>query len=197
MQEAHTDVVLATPVLPKRAWLQARAWSGEMVENHIPLADGRSVLVRPIEPQDAAAERAFVAGMSPSTRLRRFHFGLNELPQAMLQAFIHADQKTHVALVAEDEADGHRIVADARYVVDGDKQTAEFALAVADAWQGLGLGRKLMLRLLGRARNSGIKRLSGDVLADNAPMLALMSRLGANCTPSPEDDSLIHASFAL
>jgi len=115
----------------------------------------------------------------------------------MLRAFINADQKGHVALVAEEVADSHRIVADARYVLDGNTRTAEFAIAVSDAWQGAGLGRSLMLRLLARARRSGIKRLYGDVLADNAPMLALMSRLKACLAPNPEDNSLVRASFAL
>ena len=91
----------------------------------------------------------------------------------------------------------HRIVADARYVLDSDSRTAEFAIAVSDAWQDVGLGGELMRRLLARARSSGIKRLYGDVLADNAPMLALMSRLEARLAPNPEDDSLVRVSFAL
>lgn len=197
MQGTYASTALATPILRKAGWLPARVPGEDTIDDRLALADGRSLVVRPVEPRDAAGEQAFVAGLSATARFRRFHFGLSELPEAMLHAFTHADQKTHVALVAEDEDDGHRIVADARYVIDSEKQSAEFAIAVSDAWQGIGLGRKLMLKLLAHARSSGIKRLFGDVLADNAPMLALMSRLDACLTPSPEDDSLVRASFAL
>jgi acetyltransferase len=162
----------------------------------VTLANGRSLHVRPVGPWDAGAEQAFVAGLSPVARFRRFHFGLNELPDALLRAFVNADQQGHVALVAE-AVDDRRIVADARYVLDGGARTAEFAIAVSDAWQGLGLGRRLMHRLLARAQRSGIERLCGDVLADNAPMLALMKRLGARLMPAADDNSLYRVCLAL
>ncbi len=197
MQEVHVTAAKAIPFFRKFAWHEASASSQETVEDRVTLVDGRSLVVRAVESRDAAAEQAFVVALSPSTRFRRFHFGLNELPDAMLRAFTNADQKGHVALVAEEVAGSHRIVADARYVADSDTRTAEFAIAISDAWQGVGLGRELMHRLLARAGRSGIKRLYGDVLADNAPMLALMSRLGARLVPNPEDGSLYRASFAL
>lgn len=197
MQQALKTAVPAIPFLGKVARHNAPARNDATFADRVALVDGRSLVVRPVEPRDAAAEQAFVANLSPSTRFRRFHFGLTELPGAMLRAFINADQTTHVALVVEEEAAGHRIVADARYVLDSDTRTAEFAIAVSDAWQGNGLGRELMLRLLSRARDSGIERLYGDVLAENRPMLALMSRLQAHLAPNPEDDALVRASFAL
>jgi GNAT superfamily N-acetyltransferase len=164
--------------------------------DRVTLANGRSLHVRPVGPRDANAEQAFVAGLSPVARFRRFHFGLIELPDALLRAFVNADQQRHVALVAE-ATDDRRIVADARYVLEGGTRTAEFAIAVSDAWQGLGLGRHLMRRLLARARRSGLEWLCGDVLTENTPMLALMNRLGARLTPHPEDASLYRACLAL
>lgn len=160
------------------------------------LANGGSLRIRPIGPRDAGAEQAFVAGLSPLARFRRFHFGVNELPDALLRTFVNADQLGHVALVAESVDDG-RIVADARYVLEDGGRSAEFAIAVSDAWQGLGLGRQLMHRLMARARRSGVERLCGDILADNAPMLALMRRLGARLMPAPDDDALYRACLAV
>ncbi len=195
MQEEAVTAVPATPSFRTPARHQAVVQSDTTGER-VTLDDGRSLHVRPVGPRDAAAEQAFVANLSPTARFRRFHFGLNELPDTLLQAFVNADQRTHVALVAE-ATDDRRIVADARYVRDSDATTAEFAIAISDAWQGFGLGRALMHRLLARARSSGIKRLCGDVLADNAPMLALMNRLEARLTPNPEDDSLYRVCLAL
>lgn len=158
------------------------------------LRDGRAVRVRPVRPHDAAAEQAFVVGLSPLARYRRFHLGLSELPAALLRSFTEVDQAAHVALVAESAG---AIVADARYVRDSTGRTGEFAIAVADAWQGLGLGGALMQRLLAHARRSGLERLCGSVLADNAAMLAVMRRLGARLAADPEDEALNRACLAL
>lgn len=172
------------------------AQSRDATWERVTLANGRSLHLRPVEPRDAGAEQAFVAGLSPIARFRRFHFGLNELPAALLRSFVSADQQTHVALVAET-VDDVRIVADARYVLDGTARTGEFAIAVADEWQGLGLGRRLMQRLVAQARRDGLARLCGDVLADNEPMLALLRRLEARLAPDPEDVSLYRVCLAL
>lgn len=158
------------------------------------LRDGRSVRVRPVRPHDAAAEQAFVTGLSPLARYRRFHLGLSELPEALLRSFTEVDQSAHVALVAESTG---TIVADARYVRESTGRTGEFAIAVADAWQGSGLGRALMQRLLASARRAGLERLCGGVLADNEPMLAVMRRLGARLAADPEDQALYRACLAL
>lgn len=168
--------------------------------DRLALRDGRSVTVRPILPQDADAEQAFVSTMSPTSRYRRFHLGMSELPEWMLQAFTQIDYRTHFALIAEanDDDDEHRaLVADARYVVSEDGTTAEFAIAVADDWQGLGLGHELMSRLLRHAKSAGLTALRGDVLVNNESMLGLMQRLNADITPDLEDESLVQAHFFL
>lgn len=167
--------------------------------DRLALRDGRSVTVRPILPQDADAEQAFVSTMSPTSRYRRFHFGMSELPEWMLQAFTQIDYRTHFALIAEanDEVEQRALVADARYVVSEDGSTAEFAIAVADDWQGLGLGHELMKLLLRHARRAGLTRLTGDVLINNEAMLALMQRLDADITPDLKDESLVQVHFFL
>ena len=103
MQEALDTAAPAIPFLGKVARRNDPARNDATFADRVVLVDGRSLVVRPVEPRDAAAEQAFVSGMSPSTRFRRFHFGLTELPGTMLRAFINADQTTHVALVAEEE----------------------------------------------------------------------------------------------
>jgi acetyltransferase len=75
----------------------------------------------------------------------------------------------------------------AQYALD-DPASAEFALVVADAWQGQGLGRRLLERLLERAAEAGVRKLNGFVLADNAPMRALAARFGFDCTPDRDPE---------
>ena len=101
-----------------------------------------SVALREIRPDDAAALQAFVRALSPAARRLRFHAALNELTESALQALTDVDQRAHVAFVlTTTERGAERIVGEARYIVSGDKETAEFGIAVADGFRGLGLAR--------------------------------------------------------
>ncbi|MBI5720208.1 MAG: GNAT family N-acetyltransferase [Burkholderiales bacterium] len=188
---AHVGLAGTLALPPRRAFAPT---AGE----RLVLADGRSVQLRPVQPGDVAAEQAFVTALSPASRRRRFHGAMKQLPASVLQAMTSIDFRRHVALVAEAGcADGAaRLVADARYVRD-EHGGAEFALAVADDWQGLGLGRALLQRLGRHARLSGVRTLNGSVLADNAPMLALMRSLGAQLRDDPSDATLVQVAVAL
>jgi acetyltransferase len=142
------------------------------------LRGGQSVLLRPAHHRDATALQRFFSLLSPRSRLLRFHGALNRLPDAAARSMSTQVAAQHVAIVAltpEGE-----LCAEARYAIDADNdRAAEFAIAVADAQQGLGLGRALLLRLALHARESGIASLRGSVMPGNEPMLALMRSLGA------------------
>ena len=183
--------------LPART-LRSDGLNGFAANEKLVLPNGHSVVIRPIVPQDAAGEQDFVATMSPTSRLRRFHQGLSVLPDDVLRAFTQIDYRSHVALVAETGPSSARsLIADARYVVDSGEASAEFAIAVSDQWQGSGLGRHLMQRLMRHAAEAGLVRLHGDILPNNQPMLALMRSLGAEIGISPDDDSLCRAELVL
>jgi GNAT superfamily N-acetyltransferase len=168
------------------------------------LDDGREVVVRPVLAFDADAEQDFVRGLSADTRHKRFHLGLRELSPSLLRAMTEVDHDAHVAIVAESFNAGDdtpTIVADARYVrgpsadlADGE---AEFAIAVADAWQGAGLGRVLMIRLGCHAARHGVRVLVGDVLPGNRAMFALAATLGGELLASPNGRGVTRARFAL
>jgi GNAT superfamily N-acetyltransferase len=179
----------------------------------IALADGRKVVVSPVRPQDSAAERDFIGGLSLTSRYRRFHFGLRELTPEASRAMTEIDQHHHVAFVARpavngflshtssdtsnDRLNGAPIVADARYVVRADSADAEFAIAVADDWQGAGLGRELLMRMAAHARGQGLRRLFGDVLWGNNTMIALVRSLGGKLQRSPGDATVVRAEFLI
>jgi acetyltransferase len=173
--------------------------------DRVRLADGREVVLRPVLEFDAGAEQRFFSqALSPASRLRRFHFGLRELPPSMLRAMTEVDHDDHVALIAEGFADADddapTIVADARYV-RGPRgpgcAEAEFAIAVADAWQGVGLGRLMMERLARHAARQGLKRLVGDVLPGNRAMAATVASLGGRFEASPNGPGVTRARFDL
>jgi acetyltransferase len=178
------------------ALLFAPARRPPVSDDRIELADGRRVTLAPVNPQDAPAERAFVGALSLTSRYRRFHFGLRELSPEASRAMTEIDQHHHVAFVARasDDEDA-AIVADARYVMRDDSADAEFAIAVADDWQGAGLGRALLTRLAAHARSQGVQRLFGDVLWGNPAMLALVRSLGAQLRRNPGDSTVVRVEF--
>jgi acetyltransferase len=137
------------------------------------------IALRRVRGDDAAALQDFVRALSPASRRLRFHVALRELSEGMLQALTRVDQRAHVAFVLTSSEGGQeQIVGEARYVVIGDGETAEFGIAVADAFRGRGLAERLLAALVDAARVAGLRWLVGDVLADNARMLAFVRRCG-------------------
>jgi acetyltransferase len=163
------------------------------------LNDGRSVMVRPVLPQDAELQQAFVRALSPQSRRLRFHGPVAELPDSLLRYMTEVDFDSHVALLAEVFDGGEpRQVAEARWVRREDEpKTADFALAVADDWQRSGLGTRMLRSLERSARGRGIQRLSGDVMANNAAMVACMRSAGWQLRRDPHDASALLAEIEL
>ena len=95
----------------------------------------------------------------------------------MLARFTQLDYDRELALVAL-EPGGREFAGEGRYAPNSDGTTAEFALTVADAWQGRGVGRGLLERLCTCARAAGYEALNGHILNANRDMLNLALRLG-------------------
>lgn len=163
-----------------------------------PLNGGRVVRLRPLTAGDRGAEQAFFNGLSLDSRHQRFHVGLRELSPRLLALLTEVDQRLHRAWVVEAVEPGRPVIADARYVRDpAQPALAEFALAVADDWQGRGLGRRLLAHLAGDARRQGVQRLFGEVLADNRRMLGLMREVGARLQAHPDGGQLVRGVLDL
>jgi len=143
------------------------------------MSDVAPITLRRIRPDDGGALQGFVHALSPASRLMRFHAALNELSGATLKALTCIDQRRHVAFVLTVTEHGtEQIIGEARYAMSSDQQTAEFGIAVADAFQGLGLAERLVAALVDAARAGGLRWLVGEVLAGNARMLAFIRRCG-------------------
>ena len=166
----------------------------------VTLADGATLHVRPIRPEDAELERDFVQGLSEQTRYYRFFYRLNELTPSMLARFTQVDYDRELALVAlaaQDDALAQAFVGVARYVANPDRITAEFAVVVADAWQRRGVARVLMRGLIVCAKRRGFERLVGTILSVNEPMLAFVRSLGFRVDVDPADPAQLCATLNL
>lgn len=155
--------------------------------------DCRPLIIRPIRGDDADLLGAFYSALTPASRLNRFHVGIKELPPRWLQALSHPDPDDELVLLAVAEQDGRAVcIGEARYALDTESARGrDFAVAVADGWQGHGLGGRLLDALLQHATRCGVDQLHGDVLRDNPAMVALARRKGFVVASHPADARLL------
>lgn len=155
------------------------------------LADGTNVTIRPIRPEDADIEKTFVHELSPQSKYYRFMHAVNELTPKMLAYFTQIDYSREMAIIAvTDDDDKQTQIGVARYIVNPDGNSCEFALVVSDQYPSQGLGSRLMEAIMEAARSYGIRIMEGEVLADNHRMLSLVKRLGFSIMTSESDPNI-------
>ena len=112
----------------------------------------------------------------------RFFLARREVPHSELARYCQIDyerEMTFIALAPAPGADGAPAMAgEVRAVCDPDNRKAEFAIQVAAPWQGKGLGRALLGKLIRYLRERGTQEVMGQCLSENAAMAALARRLG-------------------
>jgi len=185
--DARVIIDYRPPQLIRYGHLAIHPYPVDLVD-HWQLNDGTNITIRPIRPEDADIEQAFVRKLSPQAKYFRFMQSLRELTPQMLVRFTQIDYDREMALIAVTEQDGQEVeLAVARYAMNPDGESCEFALVVADQWQKRGLGSRLMSNLMEAAQARGYRKMEGEVLADNTPMLALVRSLGFEVHTSAED----------
>jgi acetyltransferase len=151
----------------------------------VTLADGRSVRLRWIQPDDTELIREGMTRLSPRSRQMRFFAALRELPDATLQSMTHVDGRNHVAIVATTQVsdgttDAERGLGIARFVRSPEcAREAELAITVTDDTQGLGLGHALLRAIATAARERNVDSFTMCVLAENTRVRSALRRLGA------------------
>ncbi|MES9922585.1 MAG: bifunctional acetate--CoA ligase family protein/GNAT family N-acetyltransferase [Candidatus Thiodiazotropha endolucinida] len=159
--------------------------------NSTQLPNGTNIVIRPIRPEDADLEQTFTRQLSDEAKYFRFMSSIQELTPEMLTRFTQIDYHNEMALIAVTEDGNHEIeLGVARYVINPDKKSCEFALVVSDQWQRQGIGHKLMHQLMEVARDRGLEKMEGEVLSNNFKMLDLMKSLYFHISTSPDDNSI-------
>ncbi|MEO8008599.1 MAG: GNAT family N-acetyltransferase [Betaproteobacteria bacterium] len=155
------------------------------------LSDGTRIVIRPIRPEDRQIEQEFVHNLSEEAKYFRFFSALHELTERMLTRSTEVDYDQEMALIAASTENGHEVeIGVARYVINADDKSCEFAIVVAHAWQHRGIGRTLMICLMQAALSRGLQVMEGFVLAANHKMLGLMNALGFTIEPATGDATL-------
>lgn len=163
-----------------------------------PLGLSHSVTVRPIRPEDIDLQTQFALGLSQETRYNRFLGAGVKLTPKVLETFTRIDFSRDMALIASTTIEGvETAIGVARYARLADGVTCEFAITVADAWQGHRIGRKLLSMLVDSAREHGVTRLMGEVFASNTPMLQLARSIGFRVGFHPDGGPLRRVTLDL
>lgn len=160
--------------------------------NQIILTGGVPCTIRPIRPEDAEMEQAFVDALSERAKHYRFMNTLKHLTPEMLARFTQIDYDREMAFIAVVNENGMDVeIGVCRYIINLGGDTCEFAIVVADNWQGKGVAYKLMDALIEYARYQGLSAMTGDVLVDNHDMLHLVKSLGFVVKATPDDATTV------
>jgi RimJ/RimL family protein N-acetyltransferase len=157
---------------------------GEDFSSHtetVRLLDGRLVQLRPIRPEDAPLLQEGFARLSPQSIYMRFLKTAVALSDSQARQLASVDYDEHMALVGSVIEDGvEHLVAVARYgAIPGDVTgLAEAAIIVRDDYQGAGLGKMLMKRLLQYGRQHGVHMLVATVHSSNNRILRFIIKSG-------------------
>ena len=160
------------------------------------LRNGRRVILRLLQPRDREMYLRGFHKLSPDARYHRFFEPKDDLNPQELHYLVDLDQIHHFAIVAISPGSAKHKTQDeglglARCVeIPGEADVAEPAVTVLDAWQGLGLGRLLMRRMIQAAQARGVQRFHVDVLQGNSPMLSLLDEVSVELLPAREDGIL-------
>lgn len=158
-------------------------------------ASGISMLLRDIQSADEAElQRGFLRLSAEEVRMRFMH-PLKALTHDLAVRLTQLDPHRDIALVLAapkpvGQAEIYAVVRASRAPSYRHRirTDAEFAIVIPQALSGQGLGTKLMLELIQRCQAAGIRSLWGDVLTENAAMLALARKLDFKVQKHPEQD---------
>lgn len=169
------------------------------LERTFELPDGRTLLLRPIRPEDEPPLREAVRRMPEEDRRLRFFQPIKELTHDMAARLTQLDYDREMALIVTDlgAAGLATIWGVVRMNADPDLEKAEYAIAVDRTMTGMGLGPMLMRCIIDYARSRGVHELYGEVLRENEPMLKLNRALGFTIRANPDDPAMMHVSLAL
>lgn len=168
----------------------------EALTRHDVLRDGTRVLTRPLKPEDAALYPEFVAHIAPEDSRLRFFSAVRELSEERIHELTHLDYERAMAFIAFDEAKCEMLGV-VRLHLDADRRSGEFAVIVRSAFKGHGLGWLLMQRMTDYARMIGLRRMNGQVLAENTTMLRMCAELGFHIEDDPAGKGIKRVALEL
>jgi RimJ/RimL family protein N-acetyltransferase len=157
---------------------------------------GLTVRLRLARPSDAPRVRAFLEGLSPETRHRRFLAAMPQVPEALVRHFTFFNPRRRMVVAATALVGANEQLLGLADVALLDTGVAEVAVVVGDDNQGQGVGKLLTEVIASLAMQQGATHLRAELLEHNAAMLALMARLGRTVRTVEEGVTVVHTRLA-
>ncbi len=153
------------------------------------LKDGKTVLIRPIRPEDQGKLKSFFGKVSDEDLRLRFFAPVKEFSHTFLARLVQLDYARAMAFTAIEPETGD-ILGVVRLHANPDHTEGEYAVMVQSGLKGIGLGWVLMKLIIRYAKVDGIETVKGEVLRENTTMLDMCRSLGFRVKRSPDDDAL-------
>ena len=165
-------------------------------ERHIVVGGGWRVFIRPVRPEDETLVRGFLEHVTMNDLRLRFFAPIKEFGHAFLARLTQIDYARAMAFVAFDEATGE-LLGGVRLHADANYETGEYAVLLRSDLKGRGLGWQLMQLIIEYARSEGLRRIEGQVLAENTVMLQMCRSLGFSVGFDPDGADIMKVVLEL
>ena len=159
-----------------------------------------SIRIRPIEPGDRDALFDFYAALSADSLAQRFHgasIGIVDRAAVFFCGPDHEHREGFVAVLEEPGVAPAPTIVGHLSVEPSGPNEVEVAVAVADAWQRHGIGRRLLQAAWVWAEHHGIERLRASMLSTNVAILGLLRSMGRAVTLSMPGAGVVEATIDL
>lgn len=158
------------------------------LESYATLKNGQIILMRPILPEDEPNHLAFDNSLSAEDRYKRYFGVRSAMTHEEMAVLTQIDYAREMAFIAVDQSKQTEVTLGAiRATIDPDNIEAEFAMAVRTNYQGQGIGRLLLVKLIEYYRTKQTKKLTGYTMLSNRNMASLAKQLGFKVTTDVED----------
>lgn len=158
--------------------------------------NGQVVSLRPIRPEDEPMELEMVNRLSKESLYFRFFGYVPKMTHELMIRFTQIDYDREMAIVALIEKEGtEEMIGVVRIIADPWGEAAEYAILIADEWQGQGLGGQMTDYIIEIAREMKLREIYATVLSSNKGMLTLFERKGFDI--QREDFETFHISLPL
>jgi GNAT superfamily N-acetyltransferase len=157
---------------------------------------GSRARLRLCRPSDALRVQAFLEGLSPETRHRRFLAATPAVGDHLVRHFTFYDPRKRLVVAAACPLEGTEAIvglADVALLATG---LAELGVVVDDDMQGRGVGKLLTEAIAALARQQGATHLKAELLETNAPMLRLMERLGPTVRSVEDGNAVAYTALS-
>ena len=163
-------------------------------QRHLQVRDGWRVFVRPIRPEDEPLVHELLRHVTLQDTRLRFFAPMKEFSHQFIARLTQLDYARAMAFVALDET-SNEMVGVVRIHSDSIYENGEFAILLRSDLKGRGLGWALMQLIIEYAKSEGLKRISGQVLQENAVMLKMCRELGFEVNTDAADHSICNVTL--